>query len=68
MSDEHEALTNIAKTAIIAANDLKFGGDLEDRIVVALINYQAAQLIATELAQLREKVSDLNENFWRSRQ
>lgn len=64
MSVEDE-LIQLAKTVRSAVRSFTNTTPTEDALAAALINYQAAQLIASKLDEIGTRLSDINENIWR---
>lgn len=64
MSDNE--LLHVLKTAREEAKHFMIGGDTDVALVAALVNYQAARQITEKLDLIHTRLSDLNNNFWRS--
>lgn len=61
-------MEEVVKAARNAAHAFMINDTTERALTVALINYQAAQMITDQLAQINARLSDLNENIWRGQQ
>lgn len=58
-------MDEVIKAARNAAESFLISDTTTRELTVALINYQAAQMITEQLVQINARLSDINENIWR---